>query len=372
MAWTNTLLRSLTAAAAFATLAAGRKCVTFTMPVPVNARNAVFDIDTPETNIDVTNFFLDLSRVNNNLTAKVLTGYTNVSGIYDIEGTYCEPENKPTGVQVLVHGIGFDRSYWDFPANNYSNSYVDAALAQGWATFAYDRPGIGQSAHGDPVNEIQSFLEVEVLVAITKLLRDGLYGPTPAYKKVVHVGHSFGSIQVYALADQHKELTDGICLTGFSQNGSYNTEFQLGGNFVQANTIPHLSDYADGYFASGSESGVQSNFFAPGDFEPEFLEAAYNASQPVTVGELLTLAAPVSVINHYDGPVKIVTGDLDIPFCGGNCSVSSPSIPQSAVQFFPEAAYFKTYIVPGAGHGLNLEKSAPDTFDAILNFFAIV
>lgn len=36
--------------------------------------------------------------------------------------------------------------------------------------------------------------------------------------KVVHVGHSFGSIVTNALVASHPTLSDGIVLTGFSQN----------------------------------------------------------------------------------------------------------------------------------------------------------
>ncbi|ETS87343.1 hypothetical protein PFICI_01171 [Pestalotiopsis fici W106-1] len=369
MARSNTLLLSLTAAA-LATTAAGRQCQNLTIPVTASARNGVFGIEAPQTNIDVTNFMLDLSQVGNNLTEKLLTGYATVSGTCNVAATYCEPDSGPgKALQVLVHGIGFDRSYWDFPADNYNYSYVDQALAAGYSTFAYDRPGIGQSQHGDPVNEIQSFLELAVLIELTSQLRAGQVESVATYDKTVHVGHSFGSIQTYGLAAQRPELTDAIALTGFSQNGSYNAEFALGGNFVQANSIPALGDYPDGYFASGSETGVQINFFGPGDFDPAILKAAYSTGQPVTVGELLTLAGPASVLNTYPGPVQIVTGERDIPFCGGNCSVTTPSVPEQAGQYFPNATYFDALVVPGAGHGLNLEYTWPVTYKTILDFF---
>ncbi|KAI4598374.1 hypothetical protein KJ359_002783 [Pestalotiopsis sp. 9143b] len=364
MARSNTLLALTAALAATAT---ARSCQNLTIPVAATTRNAVFDVRAPATNIEVTDFILDLAEVGNNLTQKLLTGYTTINKTWDIAATYCEPDAGPgKALQVLVHGIGFDRSYWDFPADNYNYSYVNQALDAGYSTFAYDRPGIGQSEHGDPVEEIQSFLEVAVLIELTSRLRAGSAAECiPAYAKAVHVGHSFGSIQTYALAAQRPELTDAIALTGFSQNSSYTVEFELGGNFVKANA----SKYADGYFAAGDESGVQINFFGPGDFSPEILTAAYEAGQPVTVGELLTLPAPASVLNTYPGPVQVVTGERDIPFCGGNCSVSDPSIPAAAEMFFPNATYFDAFVVPGAGHGLNLQYTWPITYKTILDFF---
>lgn len=66
----------------------------------------------------------------------------------------------------------------------------------GYATLAYDRLGIGNSSHGDPKNEIQSFLEVEALAAVTRMLRNGSFPKVnTTFDKIVHVGHSFGSAQ---------------------------------------------------------------------------------------------------------------------------------------------------------------------------------
>ena len=47
-------------------------------------------------------------------------------------------------------------------------------------------------------------------------------------------------------------------------------------------------------------------FFAAGQFDPAVLEAAYNAAQPVAIGEMLTTGPPG--INNMTGPVAIITG----------------------------------------------------------------
>jgi pimeloyl-ACP methyl ester carboxylesterase len=309
----NTLSTILTSAS-FAIIAAARQCQNLTIPLSVSSRNGVFDIDAPKTNVDVTSFILDLSQPGSNLTEKLLSGYATVSGTYNIAATYCEPDSGPgKALQVLTHGIGFDRSYWDLPANSYNYSYVNQALDRGYSTFTYDRLGIGQSQHGEPVNEIQSFLELASLIELTTLLRGGEIEGVCVYDKVAHAGHSFGSIQTYGLAGQRPELTDAIVLQGFSQDAAYLPYFELGGNFVQANGNPALAAYPDGYLAAGDESGVQTNFFAPGDFDPAMLDLAYKTGEPVTVGELLTVAAPASAPNPYTGPVLVVTGGTQSP-----------------------------------------------------------
>jgi len=194
--------------------------------------------------------------------------------------TYCEPDHgQANTVQLLTHGIGFDRSYWDLSYNNYNYSYVCEAVDQyGFATFSWDRLGIAMSQHGEPVNEIQAWLEVDALRALTTQLRNGqIPGINKKYNKVAHVGHSFGSQHTYALTAMYPGISDGIALTGFSQNGSAvcgTAEFALGGNFIQANMVSSLSAYPNGYLASADATAVQVNFFSPGDFDPAILTLA--------------------------------------------------------------------------------------------------
>lgn len=125
---------------------------------------------------------------------------------------------------------------------------------------------------------------------------------------MVHVGHSFGSIQSYSLTVLHPEASDGLVLTGFSQVSDYIAYFGLGGNFIGANGIESFKDYPNGYLASSDESGVHTNFFSPGAFENTLLDYAFLNGQPVTVGELLTIGAQTSLPNPLKGPVLIITG----------------------------------------------------------------
>ena len=58
-----------------------------------------------------------------------------------------------------------------------------------YCTLAYDRLGIGNSSHGEPLNEIQSFLEVAALAEITMMFRIGTFpGVSTAFKTITHVG----------------------------------------------------------------------------------------------------------------------------------------------------------------------------------------
>jgi len=354
---------------------AGKTCQNITVPVSISARNAVFDQQklTPKDNIDVTNFILNNARQGHNYTQEQLLNYTTFSGHYNLSTTYCAPSHGAADtVQLLTHGIGFDRSYWDFSYNNYNYSYVEKAVEYGFATFSHDRLGVGMSSHGEPVNEIQVALEVAALKALTDKLRAGEIPGVPGFKKVLHIGHSFGSVQSYALSAMYPEITDGLGLTGFSQNGTFLPFFQLGGGFTQANLNPALSAFPNGYLAPATASAVQTNFFAEGDFDPKVLEVATMTGQPVTIGELLTIGGATGSKNPTKAPVLIITGEKDIPFCGGDCLAAPTgfnSIPETSKAMFPNTADFKVGIVPGAGHGLNLQYTHGSTYATILEFF---
>ncbi|KAI0899833.1 Alpha/Beta hydrolase protein [Annulohypoxylon nitens] len=341
--------------------AMARVCQNLTIPISISAQNAKFTLQAPGNDIEVTNFLLNLAQPGMNFTQSVQNSndsIASVTGNYSIGATYCEPSTGPgSALEILTHGIAFDRSYWDFAYGSYNYSYTNAALARNYSVFFYDRLGLGGSSRGDPVNEIQTNLELAALYALTTKLRNGSIAGIPTYRKVVHVGHSYGSILSYALVQDHPTgLSDGIVLTGFGQNsGNDSTYFTYGGNFVLArNASMSLSSYPAGYMASGDRTGVQTNFFAPDNFDPAVLQATYVTTQPVTVGELMTLGSGAVGNNTFGGPVLVITGDRDIPFCGGNCNSTKPAIPYQSKQYFTNANSFDAVVVPNSGHGLNL------------------
>ncbi|GKT46328.1 uncharacterized protein ColSpa_06509 [Colletotrichum spaethianum] len=298
-------LISLTLPLAFATIAVARVCQNLTVDISITSRNGVYNISAPETNVDVTNIMIGLSIPGHDFSADYFVDYANVSGTYQLASTYCEPDSGPGRVlQILTHGVGFDRSYWDFPANGYNYSYVAPVVDKhGYSTFSWDRLGIAESTHGDPINEIQGWLEVAALKALTDKLRAGTIPQVGStFDKIVHVGHSLGSIHTYALTAAYPDISDGIILTGFAPNVSSITALLLGGAFVQA------SDYAKGYFALSYEGAMEICFFAPGNFDPAILTLAYDSSRPITVGELFTIGGEFGQLSAFAKPAFVIAG----------------------------------------------------------------
>lgn len=104
---------------------------------------------------------------------------------------------------------------------------------------------------------------------MTRMVRKGSFpGIRQKPEKVVHVGHSFGSGQTYALSAMYPDLTDAIVLTGFPMNSSFMPSFLTGANFQQARSQGQsqqgqgdLSQYAPGYLVNSNINANHYLFF---------------------------------------------------------------------------------------------------------------
>lgn len=151
--------------------------------------------------------------------------------------------------------------------------------------------------------------------------------------------------------------------------------------------------YPTGYITVGSSTGVNIQFFAADDFDPNLLTYAAANGQAAAPGEILTVGAGTGVVNAFKGHLLIVTGsrcfhppacfkslltsvtaDEDVPFCGGNCSDTTtiqgkfPDLISFSKSFFPHASSFKASVIPGGGHGLNLGYSHKLAYNSIFDF----
>ena len=95
-----------------------RSCLNMTIPVNVSARTGIFDIAVPHTSLEATTFIQNMTQQGRNFTETALTGYQTTQGSYNISAMLCLPSTPsngssagaPSTVQVLTHGIGFDKT----------------------------------------------------------------------------------------------------------------------------------------------------------------------------------------------------------------------------------------------------------------------
>ncbi|KAF7625333.1 Alpha/Beta hydrolase protein [Aspergillus flavus] len=348
-------------------------CVSGTVKVNATTdKNLKFAYNLPSNQSQVTQTLVSLWSSGGDGYVKSLTsGTQRVTGSFDIEATYCLPageNSKTTKVQLLTHGIGVDRYYWDF-ASGYS--YVDTAAAAGYATFLYNRLGVGASSKEDPLNAVQSPLELEILEALASKLRQGTLGDR-AFSTVVGVGHSFGSILTQGVTAAYPKTLDAAVLTGFTLNSTGLPGFGLGLNAaIASETQPYrFSGLSAGYLVAGTPVSNQIAFFYDPGFDPEILSLADATKGSFTLGELFTLTHVLNATSEFQGPVAVVAGNEDLPFCNGNCGSPTNILADLVPALYPELSEedTATYVAPAAGHALNLHYAAPGAFNFIQDF----
>ncbi|KAH9827513.1 Alpha/beta hydrolase family [Teratosphaeria destructans] len=271
------------------------QCVSGYVNVPASTtQNVKLNFQIPVNQSQVTETFVDMVSSGSPFMQEIMGGMQSAGGDWTLGATLCVPRNDsaPKGVQLLTHGVGFDRYYWDF-APGYS--YVDVAAAHGYASFFYDRLAVGVSQKADPIQTVQAPLEVAIAQTLASQLRAGTYGNC-AFGTVVGVGHSFGSIITQA-ADRRRPVR------------------------------------ADGRHP---------------DRLLRQLDRPPRLHRSVTFGESSRPPRPPSPAVNFTGPVAVVDGAEDLPFCAGNCSypVDKAAAVKPMLYAGLPAAKFASYLRP--------------------------
>lgn len=347
-------------------------CVNGKVPVSVSATNSQLQYTGPANQIDATSLIVDYLTVNSTLPAKVVGAKRTFQANYFVDASLCYPVNgcvDNSTIQILSHGVGFDKSYWDFYNETYS--YVDHAALAGYTTFAYSRLGTGESSHPDPIQDVQAPAELQILHTLIGSLKSGAIAST-SFSKIIGVGHSFGSLLTAAVTSQYpKDLTAAV-LTGFSLSIQGQGPFFAGLNLAIANLNNpfRFSRLPNGYLVSDTAISNQFGFFHAPGFDPQVLYASEATKQTFTIGELFSVASlSGGGVSPFTGPVDVVDGQFDLPFCQGDCLAGGKD--QAAAvgaALYPHSSNFQSYVAAGAGHGLNLHYSAPLAYDQINGF----
>lgn len=378
------------------TLSAGLKaqCIQGYIPVTTSATNENILLSEPANQYAATELFLQYLAADSNFSTTVNGGSSTVSGTYNINAKLCYPittlsVSSLSSILFLIHGIGYDKSYWDL-ASGYS--FVDAAAAAGYATFSYDRLGTGLSDHPDPIQVVQSTLQVNIAHALIQMLRAGSIA-NHAFSKVAGIGHSYGSIQTVGIANQYPKDLDAVILQGFSIASS-----GLGLTFADFNSAIANQNQPDRFaslpnactsplqpptyrppitnlyfhidFVTSSAISDQFAFFTYPNFPTSLFTQIDAAKQPFSLGDVITLASVVAPATSYTGPVDVVLGDSDLIFCQANCYYPSNQAALVRPALFPAAnvAGSRNYLVGGTGHAVNAHYNATLAFAQMVAF----
>lgn len=290
------------------------------------------------------------------------------SATYPIAGSLCA-DGSPAGrtVEVLIPGMTYGASYWNFPMDPARYSYVRAATAAGYATLAIDRLGTGASGR-PPAAEVTATSEAFAVHQVVTALQTGRMGPA-AYRKVVLVGHSFGSDIALREAAAYADVS-GLIVTGWLTSGNLAGHLRVRASYDTRAAL-------DARFAGLSlPAGYLTT--RPGTRGGDFYNTAYASSaviaedeslkQTVTSGELATVVTrvPLAQTRRIDVPVLIAVGQGDTLNCdsaipGLSCADSAAVLARERGNYSPGAC-LQAYVLPRAGHVMNLHPDASEWF----------
>ncbi|KAI4193815.1 MAG: hypothetical protein LQ346_003825 [Caloplaca aetnensis] len=270
-------------------------CVRGRIAVKASAVNTNLLLKSPASQAELTQTTIDMIQAGSDWMLRVTSGGPKpVSGIFQIYGQLCWPNDDSAASQVktlqfLSHGGTLDHTYWDF-ARGYS--YVDAAAAAGYATFSYDRLGIGLSDHPDPNQVVQAALQVEIAHQLIQGLRD-VRVQGRGIRKVVGVGHSAGSALTLGIVGRYPRDFDGLVLTGIS------TSLEgVGISQVAFNLLPAALD-PSGRF-KGLDYGYLTQAAVPQAFQfPFYRYPEYDPKTSSVKGTYLQPRAGHLIAQHY-------------------------------------------------------------------------
>jgi pimeloyl-ACP methyl ester carboxylesterase len=369
-----------------------RPCSTFTIQIPIIAQNHVFDLIPVNSNIDATHYAQDLDTWNSPSILERIERNITISRTYDIHAELCIPlhGDKKSLLQIASHGGGYDSRYWDAPGEH---SYIDAALSAGYSILTYDRIGVGQSTIPNAYTDVQLPAEVEVLRVLTERVRDGTvlrlastardshWYPGLKFDKIIHVGHSLGSITTYGLISVYPNVSDAAILTGFLIDSQVFNSRQTAMGYAFAPQADHnlFSHFPSGYVVQATPGAVQTGFFSSrvntttniGGFDPDLLEYGFQTRQPSAEPEMLSgiaFYADHPTAPGFASPLQLVIGEFDFIVCRGDCRHTYNLT--MLKEMFPRTSDLDVYLQPGTGHALPFHNNATLGFQASFDWLS--
>ncbi|PGH13130.1 hypothetical protein AJ79_03837 [Helicocarpus griseus UAMH5409] len=348
-------------------LLAGAAHTCYDLALIVTAHSKTRQIIIPFLSLDNRNLISDrYTAIASSVTA--VLPMVPVGGTYNISSTYCEPDEPTESVQLLAHGTSYNKKYWNVfrlpvqQAERYS--WVNFATEKGYATFAIDRLGTGDSTLADPLLEVQMSLEAEILHGIVGMLRAGAVKGRH-FQKVALVGHSTGSIIGKLVSVNHSEDFDALVLAGFTTHVPellyYNSsEIPLPAALVNPSKWGqrHLG------LTFPLKSTIERSFYGSnGNYDPTIVAQDFDNTEPFSMGQVVTPNSALNPSPSYAKPVHGLVGQHDTDRCNGTCSYGPTNIPGNIAGVFPPSRNFTYHIVPNTGHNLNLHYSAAESFE---------
>jgi len=229
-----------------------------------------------------------------------------------IAGTLCYAGDRvPRIVQLLVHGAGYDRHYWDWPVHNATYSYVNCATAWGYATFAFDRIGNGHSTH-PPGLQGNLTSNLATMHQVVQALRRGALG-WPPFPHVVYVGHSVGAQLAWPYVSVYQDV-DAVIIGSTAHHPSVSGTLRLLQDSYPAHQDPQFAHAGLDHDYLTSQPGTRgAGFYHVSAADPAIIASDEYRKGTTTNGELRTILPlkRTMVSRGIQVPTLLAMGEFD-------------------------------------------------------------
>jgi pimeloyl-ACP methyl ester carboxylesterase len=278
-------------------------------------------------------------------------------------------------VQLLVHGATYNHAYWDWPSDPARYSYVRAAVRAGYATFAVDRLGAGESSH-PPSATLTPESEARALHDVVSALRSGAIGGV-AFDRVVWVGHSLGSMHAWLEASMFKDV-DAFVLTGMLHSAKPSFIDLALRDAYPALLDPVFADAGldDGYLTTTPGAREELFYYRP-TADPSVIAGDEQRKDVMSATEI-GLAIPYFSSPRADAapsrairvPTLLVVGEDDGLWCGppDGFACTQATVAAREAPYYSSDARLTVTVVPRTGHDVQLHRTAPSSTATILRW----
>lgn len=282
-----------------------------------------------------------------------------------IAGTFCSPF-KPDGSQsidVLVHGFGYDRSYWDSAYGSGQYSYVNRTLQAGRSVFYYDRLGVGKSSR---LPSTSVTMDADAYV-VHQIIQDS----KQLFHHVNLIGHSYGSRISTLETSQYNDATKLILTGNLHAVGPALASGELTRHPANQDPLFVGQNLDDGWTTTDTLA-ARKGFYNlatadPAEIAYDFAHRAIGSTTEFNQGQTIgAVPAGSNVTNSITRPVLLISGQQDRLYCGLalDCNNLANVVGHEA-PYYTSTASLTVRTVPDTGHDLALHPSADVSFDVI-------
>lgn len=265
---------------------------------------------------------------------------------------------QPKSGTLYLHGLELGEWFWRVPVDGFD--HVAEMAKQGHVSVTIDRLGYGASDH--PAGT-KSCVGGQATIAhqIVQQLRAGTYGGPmhPAFSRVALAGHSLGGSIAQVEAFSFKDV-DAVAILSYAD-----VALSVSAVFTAASWGPTCvlggqpsAKGAPGYaYFTKNQADYRKNFLAQAP--PAVLTYADPRRRINPCGDLQS-AVPAAVVTGLKAksikvPVLLLMGDKDLVF-------DSKRLPLQALFYGGPTT---TKVIPGATHGLTVDRTAPEFRSAL-------